>query len=151
MPRAFLGVGSNLGDRHSNLAQALDSLKKIKGISVIHASSVRETAPVGGPPQGKYLNAVWEIQTDLTARHLLNALLELEVGMGRTRSVPNAPRTLDLDILFYDREIVREPGLEIPHPRLHERAFVLGPLSELAPDFVHPVLKKTVTEILRCL
>ena len=127
---------------------AQQKVSQIKGVCFLRASKIYETEPVGGPPQGKYLNAVWEIETDLAAEVLLKELLKIENEMGRVRTVKNSPRPIDLDILFYGHEIIKKPGLEIPHPRLHERWFVLKPLADLAPDFVHPVMRKTIKELL---
>ena len=148
MVRAFLGVGSNLGGREKNLSRAKILLEKRKGVKVAKVSPVYETEPVGGPPQGKYLNAVWEIETDLGAEELLKVLLQIESELGRKRRLRNEPRPIDLDILFYGSEVIRRPGLVIPHPRLHEREFVLRPLADLAPAFVHPELRKTVRRLL---
>ncbi len=144
----FLAVGSNLGDRAKNLARAESELKQAHGIQFIRSSSVYETEPVGGPPQDKYLNAVWEIRTELSPHNLLQMLVMIEASLGRKREGRNFPRTLDLDILFYDEKIIHEQGLTIPHPRLHERAFVLTPLADLAPDWIHPEFKKTVQNLL---
>ena len=146
MPKAFIGAGSNLGNREANLEAAKERLTLL--VKFLCASPVYETDPVGGPPQGKYLNAVWEIETSLGADDLLNALLEIESAMGRVRKEKNGPRVIDLDILFCGDQIVNKPGLRIPHPRLHEREFVLKPMMDLAPDFRHPVFKKTITELL---
>ena len=148
MTLAYIGVGSNLGDRNSNLEKAKKYLESEKGISFLESSEIYETDPVGGPAQEKYLNAVWWIETSLAPRPLLELLLGIEKKMGRVRSERNAPRMIDLDILFYGEAIIHEAGLDIPHPRLHERSFVLKPLSDLAPDWMHPVLKKTVQELL---
>ncbi len=148
MVYAFIAAGSNLGDRANFLERARDLLRKIQGIQFKETSSVYETEPVGGPRQGKYLNAVWEIETSLAPGKLLEALLEIEKKLGRMRGERNAPREIDLDILSYGEEIVDRPGLTIPHPRLHERRFVLEPLAELDPDWRHPVFKKTVREML---
>lgn len=144
---AFIAVGSNLGDREKNIADAQKKLSTASGIQFLEASSLYETDPVGGPPQGKYLNAVWKIETDLKPQALLKLLLQIEADLGRVRTEKNAPRPIDLDILFYGDTIVAEPGLRIPHPRLHEREFVLQPLMDLAPDVVHPELKKTIREL----
>lgn len=144
----FIGVGSNLGERKKNLQKARDFLGSIRGIRFLACSEVRETEPVGGPAgQGKYLNAVWQIETELSPRKLLEHLLDIENQLGRTRDGKNFPRTMDLDILFYDQEIINQPELVIPHPRSHERLFVLEPMAELAPDFVHPVFKKNMKEL----
>lgn len=151
MVRVYLGVGSNLGDRKSYLQRASELVRKIPATSFLRSSSVRETVPIGGPAQGKFLNAVWEIETKLSARELKDHLLEIEAQLGRRRSEPNAPREIDLDILFYGDQIINEKHLQIPHPRLPERAFVLEPLFELAPDLVHPKLKKTIKALLASL
>ena len=146
--RVYLGVGSNLGDRRIFLAKAQSLIRKIPATRFLRESSIFETDPVGGPPQGKFLNAVWEIETSLSPDGLKDELLQIESKLGRRRTVRNAPREIDLDILFFGDRIVEEKELQIPHPRLHERAFVLFPLSELAPEKVHPKLKKTVREIM---
>lgn len=114
----------------------------------VKSSSVYETDPVGGPPQGKYLNAIWKIETALSPRELKESLKKIELKLGRKPSFRNTPREMDLDIIFYGDRIVDEPDLKIPHPRYHERWFVLKPLMELAPDKVHPELKRTVREFL---
>ena len=114
----------------------------------IQSSSVLETDPVGGPLQGKFLNAVWEVKTNLLPKSLKDKLLQIELQLGRRRTVPNAPREIDLDILFYGNRIIEEESLTIPHPRLHERSFVLVPLEELTKDFVHPKLNKSIRELL---
>jgi 2-amino-4-hydroxy-6-hydroxymethyldihydropteridine diphosphokinase len=146
--RVFLGVGSNLGDRAQHLEAAKALLQKLPETRFLKSSSVLETEPVGGPPrQGKYLNAVWEIETALPPRELKDKLLQIESRLGRRRGELNAPREIDLDILFCGDQIVAEEKLKIPHPRLHERAFVLVPLVELAPEFIHPKMKKSVKEL----
>jgi 2-amino-4-hydroxy-6-hydroxymethyldihydropteridine diphosphokinase len=147
MTQVLIGVGSNLGDREKHLQQACDFLGGLRGIRFIRSSQVRETDPVGGPAQGKYLNAVWQIETGLGLQELLKQLMEIERRLGRVRTEKNGPRTMDLDILFYGQEIIDQPGLTVPHPRLHERMFVLEPLFELAPDLVHPILKKTIKQL----
>jgi 2-amino-4-hydroxy-6-hydroxymethyldihydropteridine diphosphokinase len=131
--RAFLGLGSNLGDRLGNLAGAVDLLGGQPGIEVVRSSRVYETAPVG-PPQPDFLNAVVEIETTLPPRGLLAACQRVEGELGRVRGERWAPRTIDIDLLTYGDEHVDEPGLEVPHPRMHERAFVLAPLLELVAD-----------------
>ncbi|MDY6849430.1 MAG: 2-amino-4-hydroxy-6-hydroxymethyldihydropteridine diphosphokinase [Thermodesulfobacteriota bacterium] len=149
MESTFIALGSNEGDREANLRGARDFLQRSEGINLLASSALYETEPVGGPPdQSLYLNAVLAATTTLTARALLELCLQVEESFGRMRNEPMAPRTLDLDILFYGDHIIDEPDLVIPHPRLHERAFVLVPLRDLAPDLVHPVLKKSVRRLL---
>jgi 2-amino-4-hydroxy-6-hydroxymethyldihydropteridine diphosphokinase len=131
--RAFLGLGSNLGDRLANLQSAVDLLDSTRGIRAIRTSRVYETDPVG-PPQPDYLNAVLEVATDLAARDLLEACLDVERRLGRVRSERWGPRTIDIDVLAFGEESVDEPGLTVPHPRMHERGFVLAPLLELDAD-----------------
>lgn len=148
MAKVYIGVGSNMGDRASLIEEAKKKLMQMPGITLLNESSVYETEPVDGPG-GKYLNAAWEIETDKSARKLLDDLLFIETSMGRVRKERNESRPIDLDILFYGDQIIEEPGLTIPHPRLHERLFALSPLSELcAENFIHPKLKKTICEIL---
>lgn len=150
--RVYLGVGSNVGDRNFFLRTAQDLTHKLPQTRLLRSSSVFETDPVGGPPeQGKFLNAVWEIETGLSPQGLKKSLQGIEAQLGRARTVKNAAREIDLDILFYGNHILKEDRLEIPHPRLHERAFVLMPLSELVPEKIHPQIKKTVKELLESL
>jgi 2-amino-4-hydroxy-6-hydroxymethyldihydropteridine diphosphokinase len=127
----YIGIGSNLGDRKTYIEDAIKKLKEIEGIKVKKVSSIYETEPVGGPKQGQYLNGAIEIETKLEPEELLIKLQEIEKQLGRKRSVKNAPRTIDLDILLYGDKKINEPGLRIPHPRMHEREFVLRPLKEL--------------------
>ena len=133
MPRAFLGLGSNLGDRLGNLRRAVELLRE-RSVRVLRSSRVYETDPVGGPEQPDYLNAVVEVEAEGTARHLLEICLAIEEEMGRVRGERWGPRTIDLDLLTFGHEEIDEPGLRVPHPRMHERAFVLAPLLELTAD-----------------
>jgi 2-amino-4-hydroxy-6-hydroxymethyldihydropteridine diphosphokinase len=147
--KSYIGIGSNLGDRRKNIQLALNVLKEKKDIIVEKVSPFYETLPVGGPPrQGKFLNGVIEISTTLTPQELLKVLQEIEKALGRVRKERWGPRTIDLDILFYGDLIVNEERLIIPHPLMHKREFVLKPLLRIAPDLIHPVLKKSVKELL---
>ena len=134
MTTAYLGLGANLGDRLANLQRAVDLLAEVSGLRVARSSRVYETEPVGGPEQPEYLNAVVEVETDLAPRDLLEACLSVETRMGRVRAEPWGPRTIDVDVLTYGDETIDEPDLVIPHPRMHERGFVLVPLAELTAD-----------------
>jgi 2-amino-4-hydroxy-6-hydroxymethyldihydropteridine diphosphokinase len=146
----FLGLGSNLGDREAAIGEALARLAR-RGFHETARSSLWLTEPVGGPPQGWFLNAAAAGETALTPRELLAACLETERELGRVRTVKDGPRTIDVDLLFHGEARVEEPGLTVPHPRLAERRFVLAPLAEIAPSFVHPVLGTTVALLLaRC-
>jgi len=140
MVKAFVGLGSNLGEREVTLRAAIGRLRGLPDVEVIEVSSFRDTEPVGPVDQPRFLNGVVELETGLTARALLGALLELERAFGRDRSAgpPHGPRTLDLDLLLYGAETINEPLLNVPHPRLHERRFVLEPLAELDPDLEVP-------------
>jgi 2-amino-4-hydroxy-6-hydroxymethyldihydropteridine diphosphokinase len=131
--RAFLGLGANLGDRLENLRRALDLLEA-RGIRVVRSSRVYETDPVGGPKQSDYLNAVVEVEAPGSARELLEASLAVEDELGRVREERWGPRTVDLDVLTFGDETIDEPDLQVPHPRMHERGFVLIPLLELDAD-----------------
>jgi 2-amino-4-hydroxy-6-hydroxymethyldihydropteridine diphosphokinase len=136
---AWIGLGSNLGDREGYLRSALDALESEPALAVVAVSSFRETEPVDFADQPRFVNAVARVETELSPRALLDRLLAVERGLGRTRAGPRfGPRTVDLDLLLYGAEVVREPGLEVPHPRLHERRFALEPLVELDPDLVVP-------------
>ena len=137
MPRIFVGLGSNLGDRERNLCEAVERLREI---GAVRLSTLRDTDPVGVVDQPNFLNAVAELSSELPARELLDRLLEIERELGRDRGKEErwGPRTIDLDLLLYGDEVIEEPGLTLPHPRLAERRFVLEPLHELAPDLVLP-------------
>lgn len=145
-PSVYLGLGSNLGDRLAALEEALDRLR-VFGFNATERSSIWQTEPVGGPPQGWFLNAVAAGETTLGPEELLQACLDTEGAMGRVRAERNGPRLIDVDILFFGLERREGPDLVIPHPRLHERRFVLEPLHEIAPALRHPVLGLTVAEL----
>jgi 2-amino-4-hydroxy-6-hydroxymethyldihydropteridine diphosphokinase len=139
MPRAFVGLGANLGDREGALRVALAALDATQGIEVVGVSTLRETDPVDYLDQPRFLNGAAALDTTLAPRELLDALLEVERSLGRTREGPRfGPRTIDLDLLLYGDESFDEPGLTVPHPRLHVRAFALEPLAELDPGLVVP-------------
>ena len=145
---AYIALGSNLGDRRGTLSTAVRRLRAEPGLRVTASSQFYETAPVGCPPgSGEFLNSVVAVETDRSPEDLLHLLLRIERQFGRTRSEPNSPRTLDLDLILYGDVILNTPDLTLPHPRMHERAFVLAPLAEVAPDAVHPVLGKSVGEL----
>ncbi len=144
---AYVALGSNLGDRKQNMESAISRIKEIPGVQVTKVSSFYETQPVGGPPQGKYLNAVAEVECSIGARQLLDHLQRIEKELGRTRAGKDLARTIDLDILVLGEQVIDEPTLKIPHPRMHERSFVLDPLNEIAPDAVHPVLGATAADL----
>jgi 3-oxoacyl-[acyl-carrier protein] reductase len=149
MARVYLALGSNLGDRQRFLDEAVRRLRAVPGLTLRRVSPYYETAPVGGPADsGAYLNAVAEAETALSPERVLQTLLDIERQLGRVRGEPNAPRTLDLDLLLYDDLVRHGPDPIVPHPRLHERRFVLQPLADLAPDLVHPSIKKTVRDLL---
>lgn len=146
--RVYIGIGSNLGDRESQIRGALDRIDRLDGVRLVAVSTMHETDPVGGPPsQPMFLNAAASLDTDLTPEELIRALLRIEQDMGRVRGQRNAPRIIDLDILLYDDLVLNEPGLTVPHPRMHLRAFVLAPLLEIARNVRHPILDQTVEEL----
>jgi 2-amino-4-hydroxy-6-hydroxymethyldihydropteridine diphosphokinase len=140
VPVAYIALGSNLGDREQTLRRAVAALGEEPGIRVTAISSLIDTAPVGVVDQPRFLNGVAAVETELSAQRLLAVLLGIERHFGRRReaSTPHGPRTLDLDLLLYGDEVIDEPGLRVPHPRLHEREFVLRPLAELAPGLEVP-------------
>jgi len=147
---AYVGLGSNLGDREALLRFALEALNAAPNLTIEAVSRVYETDPVGPGEQGAYLNAAVSIQTLLSAEQLLECLLAIELKAGRDRAAETerwSARTLDLDLLFFGETIVELQRLQIPHPRLHERPFVLEPLCDLAPDFLHPRTQTTLAEL----
>ena len=145
--KATISLGSNLGDRFQYLQNALDSINSVTGTQVHSVSPVFETDPVGGPEQGQYLNAVAVVKTILSPEQFLAATQQIELEQNRERNEHWGPRTLDIDLLAMDTEVRSSPELELPHPRAHERAFVLLPWSLLDPDFVIPG-KASVSELL---
>lgn len=139
MAKAWVGLGSNLGDREGHLRRALAAMEADPAIDVLAVSRVIETEPVGFLDQPRFLNAVARVETELRPRDLLERLLSVERELGRRRGgVRFGPRTIDLDLLLFADEVIDEPGLQVPHPRIHERRFVLEPLAELDPDLVVP-------------
>ena len=147
---AAIGLGSNVGDRKSHLDFACDRLERL--LSRLRISTFHETAPIGvSGPQPDFLNAVAVGETDLAPRALLEALQAIERERGRERPFPNAPRTLDLDLVLFGDQVIDEPGLQVPHPRFRERAFVLVPLVEVAPGLEDPVTGKSARELLGAL
>ena len=142
----FLALGTNIGDREANLSRARDLLSP--RVKIIQESPVYVTPPWGYEDQPDFLNQVLEVQTKLEPQPLLHFLKKIETKMGRLKTFRNGPRLIDIDILFYGQRVVEGPELSIPHPRLHERAFVLVPLNDIALDFVHPVLNVTVQTML---
>ncbi|MCX5726568.1 MAG: 2-amino-4-hydroxy-6-hydroxymethyldihydropteridine diphosphokinase [Candidatus Saganbacteria bacterium] len=144
---AYLSLGSNVGEREEYIEQAIFILKKSKGIKVIKKSPNYETQAEGIKNQPPFINAAVEIETTLPPHPLLDVLEGIENTLGREREIEWGPRTMDIDILFYGNEVVSDDKLQIPHPLLHERIFVLMPLAEIAPHFIHPVLEKTIADL----
>jgi 2-amino-4-hydroxy-6-hydroxymethyldihydropteridine diphosphokinase len=146
--KAYIGIGSNLGEREQHIRAALDALAALPGTRLTRSSSLYDTEPVGGPDQPDYLNAVAELDTELTPRQLLWNLMRIERRLGRVRSVRWGPRTIDLDLLLAGDSVIDEPDLQVPHPELTRRSFVLVPLVELDPLLRHPVSGESLLQIL---
>lgn len=146
--RAYVALGSNLGDRERNIREALRLLDQTNGTDVTKVSSMLDNPAVGGPEGSpRFLNAAAEVKTSLGPHELLDRLLAIEQQLGRTREIRWEPRIIDLDLLLYGDQVIRTPTLTVPHPLLHERPFVLGPLAEIAPDVVHPVQGRRIREL----
>ncbi|MBI4313960.1 MAG: 2-amino-4-hydroxy-6-hydroxymethyldihydropteridine diphosphokinase [Candidatus Omnitrophica bacterium] len=149
MVDAYIGIGSNLGNRRQLIQDAVKRLGRLPQTTVIKTSQVKEYLPVGGPPQNNYFNTVAAISTSLTPQELMKQLQSIEKQLGRIRpdAVRWGPRTIDLDLLLYGGQVIDETDLQVPHPRMHERKFVLEPLSEIAPDVIHPTLKRPINSL----
>lgn len=151
MTTAYIGLGANLGNREKAIAEAVQCLGESAGIRVTRVAAVIETDPAGPAAQGKFLNTVCAVETELAAGDLLKQCLRIEKDLGRERNNEGqrwGPRVIDLDLLLFGEEIIAEPGLTVPHPQMHVRRFVLEPLGEIAPAAVHPGLQKTAQELL---
>jgi 2-amino-4-hydroxy-6-hydroxymethyldihydropteridine diphosphokinase len=150
MDKVYIALGSNLGDRAATLRHAIARIAALPDTRCVAQSTFHHTAPVGGPAnQPEYLNAAIAVETQLSPRMLLDALLQIEHQFGRNRSTEarNGPRTLDLDILLFGNQVIHEDHLQVPHPRMAERPFVLDPLAQIAPDVIHPVLHVTIAQL----
>ncbi len=147
MNNAYLLIGGNMGDRLANLTSAIKAIKAQIG-NIIQHSSIYETAAWGMEDQPSFLNQALLIETNFEAEDLLNNLLKIEIQMGRIRNQPLGPRTIDLDIIFFNDQIIHSETLSIPHPHMQKRNFVLNPLNEIAPEFIHPVFNKTIHQLL---
>lgn len=146
--RAYISFGSNLGKREENIKNAIWLMSEDPNITIKKVSSIYETEPFGKKDQGWFLNGVLEILTKFPPYDLLMVLEDIERRLGRKRSIKWGPRTIDLDILLFGKELIETPNLKVPHPGLHQRNFVLVPLAEIAPTLIHPRLKKTIEELL---
>lgn len=146
---AYIAMGANVGDRRGNISDALKRLGETERVRVIRVSELIETAAIGGPEGSPaFLNGATEVRTTLGPDVLLSRLLEIERELGRERREKWGPRTIDLDLLLYGQQVIDQPGLTIPHPLMHERAFVLQPLAQIAPGVLHPTLNLTIQQLL---
>lgn len=147
--KIYLSLGSNMGDKRKNLLEAIERIGKLENTEVTKSSTILETEPFGYVEQDNFLNACLEVKTLMTAQEFLKAILQIELDMGRVREIKWGPRIIDIDILFYDREVIEDENLAVPHPWICEREFVLDPLSEIAPNYVHPLERKTIGMLAR--
>ena len=147
MPKVYLSLGSNIGNRAANISRALDAMRQC-GVRITRESSLYETEPVEFRDQDWFLNSVVEAETELPPLELMNAALAVERSLGRERRVPKGPRLIDIDILLYGDSVIHTPDIDIPHPCMAARRFVLVPFAEIAPNALHPVLNKTLAELL---
>ncbi len=148
MTRAVIACGSNQDDPQAQLPSAERKIAGTPGVKLLAVSALYDTKPVGMADQPDFLNGAFLVETRLTAKELLAVLVRIEREQGRVRDIPQGPRTLDLDLIFFGAEVKNTPDLIVPHPRAHLREFVLRPVSDIAPDWVHPILKRTVKELL---
>jgi 2-amino-4-hydroxy-6-hydroxymethyldihydropteridine diphosphokinase len=149
MTKAYIGIGSNIGNSHHNCLDAVKRIGLIPGCDLKRLSNLFLTEPIGVEGQDWYINGVAEIETGILPHDLLKYLLGIESDMGRVRKEKWESRVIDLDILIYGEEVINDENLKVPHPFMHERRFVMSPISELAPDLIHPVIGKTMTELLK--
>lgn len=147
--RVYLSLGSNIGDKRKNLLEAIRKIGELENTEVVKSSTILETEPFGYLEQDNFLNACLEVKTLMTAQEFLKVILQIELDMGRVREIKWGPRIIDIDMLFYDKEVIEEDNLAVPHPWICERGFVLDPLSEIAPNYIHPLEKKTITMLAR--
>lgn len=147
--RVYLSLGSNIGNKRKNLLEAIRKIGELENTEVVKSSTILETEPFGYLEQDNFLNTCLEVKTLMTAQEFLKEILQIELDMGRVREIKWGPRIIDIDILFYDKEIIEEDNLAVPHPWICEREFVLDPLSEIAPNHIHPLEKKTITMLAR--
>lgn len=147
MNKAYLLIGGNMGDRLANLANAKEAIQEQVGV-IKNVSAIYETAAWGLEEQPSFLNQALLLETDFEALDLLNRLLKIEIQMGRIRNMPLGPRTIDLDIIFFNDQIIESDKLTIPHPQMQKRNFVLTPLNEIAPELIHPIFNKTINQLL---
>ena len=151
MRTAYIGIDSNLGDKLNNCLKSIDLIERIPGYRVEAQSDFFRTEPVGVEDQNWYVNCVISLQTDISVQQLMKSLLSIEASLGRERKRKWDPRTIDLDIILFGQDLINEKNLTVPHPLMHKRRFVLVPMVQLAPDLIHPVLEKSMTELLNAL